>query len=63
MKKCSGSHIFKSYCRGNGPYNGIDYTVDHNANNETYGVYSAHLFSSSAQDIICKYARQCLLLF
>ena len=59
----SFTSICLSCCRGNGALKGIDYTVDHNANNETYGVYSAHLFSSSAQDIICKYARQCLLLF
>ena len=54
----SFTSICLSYCRGNGALKGIDYTVDHNANNETYGVYSAHLFSSGAQDIIGKYTTQ-----
>ena len=54
----SFSSICLSCCRGNGALKGIDYTVDRNANNETYGVYSAHLFSSGAQDIISKYTTQ-----
>ncbi|KAF6022692.1 ARSB [Bugula neritina] len=54
----TGSEDYYSRKRFAGGFTGIDYTVNQTGRNNTYGEYSAHLFTRHAQTVITAHAAQ-----
>ncbi|XP_067939336.1 arylsulfatase B-like [Watersipora subatra] len=58
MGYLSGDEDYYSRSRSFWNYTGIDYTVNTTGHNDTYGQYSAHLYTGHAQQIIQAHASQ-----